>query len=103
MNDDPIPEELPVQEPPNLRFLRVLVTVLTITMIGGLIAVFSVIVIRFPSTSASLALPSEIVLPDGVEAEAVTLMRDRVLVVSGNEILVFSAEGTLLQRVVLQN
>lgn len=92
-----------MQEPPNLRFLRVLVTVLTITMIGGLIAVFSVIVIRFPSTSASLALPSEIVLPDGVEAEAVTLMRDRVLVVSGDEILVFTAEGTLLQRVVLQN
>ncbi len=90
-------------EPGNLRFLRVLVTVLTITMIGGLIAVFSVIVIRFPNAGAPLALPSEIALPEGVEAEAVTLMRDRVLVVSGDEILVFSADGALLQRVALQN
>lgn len=88
-------------EPPNLRFLRVLVTVLTATMIGGLIAVFAVIVIRFPSGTAPLALPPEITLPEGVEADAVTLMPGRVLVVSGDEILVFDAEGALQQRVAL--
>ncbi len=89
-------------EPGNLRFLRVLVTVLTITMIGGLIAIFSVIVIRFPSAEPPLALPEAIVLPEGVVAEAVTVMRGRVLVVSGDEILVFGDDGAVLQRIVLE-
>lgn len=99
MSEDPI-EEMP--EPANLRFLRVLVTVLTATMIGGLIAIFTVLVIRFPSASAPLALPAAIVLPDGVMAEAVTVMRGRVLVVSGDEILVFGDDGAVLQRIALE-
>ncbi len=98
MSDDPVPEP---QEPGNLRFLRVLVTVLTATMIGGLIAIFAVIVIRFPGGEAPLPLPDRISLPEGVQAEAVTVLRDRVLVVSGTRLLVFDADGALVQEVTL--
>ncbi len=91
-------EQEPVSEG-NLRFLRVLVTVLTVTMIGGLIAVFSVIVIRFPS-AGSMVLPDAVQLPDGVAADAVTFGPDWIAVVSGNEILVFDrTSGDLRQTV----
>lgn len=76
-------------------------TVLTATMIAGLIAIFTVIVIRFPSGTDTLPLPDQIALPDGVTADAVTLMENRIIVVSGNEILVFDIEGALQRRISL--
>lgn len=86
--------------PRDLRFLKTLVTVLTATMILGLIAVFVAIVIRFPGTSAPAPLPAAIALPDGVEAEAVTLGRDFIAVVAGHEILIYDrTSGELRQRI----
>ena len=87
-------------EPANLRFLRRLVTILTATMILGLLAIFTVLVMRF-STDASAPLPSEITLPDGAKATAFTQGPDWYAVVSvENEILIFSrATGELRQRV----
>lgn len=86
----------------NLRFLKVLVTVLTATMIGGLIAIFAVIVIRFPKAGSGLALPDRITLPDGVEAEAVTFGKDWIAVVSGDEILILDrVSGELRQHVAI--
>jgi hypothetical protein len=86
--------------PRDLRFLKTLVTVLTATMILGLIAVFAAIVIRFPGTSAPAPLPAAIALPDGVEAEAVTLGRDFIAVVAGHEILIYDrTSGELRQRI----
>ena len=58
MNDAPEPDL-----PANLRFLRVLVTVLTATMILGLITIVALLVIRF-SQPPRLSLPDEIALPD---------------------------------------
>ena len=101
MNDDPVMEPLPPEDQGNIRFLRILVTVLTATMIAGLIAIFTVIVIRFPSGTDTLPLPDQIVLPEGVNADAVTFMQNRVIVVSGNEILVFDIEGALQRRISL--
>ena len=57
-------------EPANLRFLRRLVTVLTATMIGGLLLIIALIVIRFNESPPDL--PDRIVLPDGSEATAFT-------------------------------
>ena len=91
MNDDPVMDPLPPEDQGNIRFLRILVTVLTATMIAGLIAIFTVIVIRFPSGTDTLPLPDQIV----------TFMQNRVIVVSGNEILVFDIEGALQRRVSL--
>jgi hypothetical protein len=67
MNEAP---ETEIELPPNLKFLRVLVTVLTVTMILGLLVLIGLFVTRFPafgtvSTSEIGALPAEITLPTG--------------------------------------
>jgi len=62
-----------IPEPTNLRFLRRLVTVLTATMILGLLTIVVLFVIKFmgPVTKA-LNLPAEISLPAGQTATAIT-------------------------------
>ena len=83
----------------NLRFLKVLVTTLTLTMIGGLIAIFTLLVIRFP-TPGGLVLPEAVDLPDGITADAVTFGPDWIAVVSDDQILMFDrASGDLRQTV----
>ncbi|MFK7874737.1 MAG: DUF6476 family protein [Paracoccaceae bacterium] len=68
--DDPLPE------PQNLRFLRRLVTVLTATMIIGIVCIVVLMFIRIygqtPEQTAPL-LPEQITLPQGAQAEAVTV------------------------------
>jgi len=86
MSDLSEPPELP--EPANLRFLRVLVTVLTAVMIGGVVLIIALIVMRFNQTPP--LLPSEITLPDGIEAHAITQGSDWfAIVTTDDEILIF--------------
>ena len=87
------------QEPPQIRFLRRLVTTLTVVMIGGLVVIISLLVIRLQASDTPL--PAEITLPDGVKADAVTLGRDWIAIVSqDNRILIFDREtGDLRQDV----
>ncbi|MBR9864050.1 MAG: hypothetical protein GYB24_11480 [Rhodobacteraceae bacterium] len=80
-------KESPIEEPANLRFLRRLVTILTATMILGLLAIFAVLVMRF-STNSGLALPDSITLPDGSTATAFTQGSDWYAIVT--------AQGTIL-------
>ncbi len=90
-------------EPPNLRFLRILVTVLTAVMIGGLITIVALLVIRFSADAP--VVPDVITLPDGVEAEAFTMGANWYAVVTegGAEILVFDrTSGKLRKRVELE-
>ncbi len=54
-------------EPANLRFLRRLVTVLTATMIGGLLVIIALIVIRFSDRAPDL--------PDSIAPLGKTLHR----------------------------
>ena len=68
MDDTPATED---RDPLNLRVLRILVTVLTVTMIVGLITVVAVFVTRFESGSP-VALPDQVTLPEGETARAVT-------------------------------
>ena len=88
--------------PPDLRFLKRLVTVLAGTMIAGLITIIALLVIRFPQAIGPRpALPETIVLPEGATAEAVTMGRGWVAVVTEeDEILIFDrATGALTQTV----
>jgi len=89
----------PGAEPGNLRFLRLLVTVLTAVMIGGLLVIVGLLVIRFSSTAP--ALPDSIALPDGTRAEAFTVSGDWYAVVTtDNRILIFDrSTGALRQTI----
>ncbi len=90
-------ENLP--EPPNLRFLRRLVTALTAVMIGGLLVITGLLVIRFSQSGPTL--PDQIILPDGTTAQAFTQGNGWYAVVTtGNQILVFDQlTGALKQTV----
>ncbi len=64
-------EDMP--EPPKLRYLRVLVTVLTATMILGLLTIIVLIVIKIMQPPAPvLKLPDTLSLPYGEKAQAIT-------------------------------
>ena len=95
---DNAPED-PVEEPANLKFLRRLVTVLTATMIAGVILITSLIVIRY--NQSATPLPDTITLPDGTTATAFTQARNWYAVVTeAHEILIFSRDsGRLLQTI----
>ena len=84
--------------PPEVRFLKLLVGALALVMIGGMVTIVALLALRLPGPPPPL--PDGIALPDGVRAEAVTLGRDFVAVVAGDEILVFDrGGGTLRQRI----
>lgn len=96
MSDNP--EEFP--EPANLRFLRRLVTALTLTMIFGLVAIFTVIVMRF-STDNSIDYPASITLPDGKSATAFTQGPDWLAIVTDDsEILIYDKTGETLRQTI---
>ena len=70
-------------EPRRLRQLRRLVTLLTATLILGVITVVVLLVIRLSSLGAGgPELPGEITLPAGERAEAVTVGRGWIAVVT---------------------
>lgn len=98
---DNAPEDQ-VPEPANLRFLRRLVTVLTATMISGVILVTAVIVIRF--SQSSTPLPDAITLPDGTTATAFTQARNWYAVVTeDDQILIFARDsGKLMQTIQIE-
>ena len=83
-----------------IKYLKVLVTVLTVTMIFGFLTIVVIFVMRFGTTSP-LDLPDRIALPVGTEATAFTQGEDWFAVVTdGSEILVYSrGTGELRQRI----
>jgi len=90
-------------EPANLRFLRILVTILTATMILGLVTIVTLIVIRVPnviSTSVDpLPLPDSITLPDGSQADSFTQGADWYAVVTKDGvILIFNRDDSSLRQ-----
>ncbi len=86
-----------------MRFLKRLVTTLTVVMIAGLVTIVALLVIRLGSPPAPLpALPENIALPEGARVAAVTLARDWVVVVTeAGEILLYdrATGGAPVQRV----
>lgn len=68
-------------EPPRLRQLRWLVNALMLVLIAGVITVTALLVIRLAPFAAP-GLPESLTLPPGERAEAVTLGRDWLAVVT---------------------
>jgi hypothetical protein len=85
-----------------LRLLRRLVTALTVVMIGGIVAVATLLVIRMPALEDLVAVPvpEALALPDGAVPTAFTRGRDWFAVVTQDgRILVFGPEGALRREV----
>ncbi len=87
------------EEPANLKFLRRLVTVLTATMIGGVLLIIGLIVIRFYDVPPPL--PETLQLPDGATALSFTQGTDWYAVVTTDDmILIYDrVTGALTQTV----
>ncbi|MFZ5963293.1 DUF6476 family protein [Thalassococcus sp. BH17M4-6] len=102
MADTPPPSSDTPEEPANLKFLRLLVTILTATMIVGLVVIVSLIVIRYRDSSAPL--PEVITLPSGASATAFTQGADWYAVVTEDDrILIYDrATGSLRQTITLE-
>jgi hypothetical protein len=102
MDDPELPPGPDMAEPANLRFLRRLVTVLTATMIGGVLLIIALIVIRFYDVPPPL--PETLVLPDGAEAVSFTQGPDWYAVVTdGDMILIFDrVTGSLKQSIQIE-
>ncbi len=85
-----------------MRFLRLLVTGLTGIMIVGLVVVVALIVIRLNDDGPTM--PDQIVLPDGVSANAVTIGQGWWAVVTDdNRILIFDQmTGALKQSIPIE-
>jgi hypothetical protein len=82
-------------------FLKWLVIVLMVTMIAGVITIVGLLVTRMPDGAAPV-LPENLSLPDGAEAEAVTVARDMVLVVTQDgRVLVFGRDGQFRREIQL--
>ena len=95
MADIPPPEG---PSPPELRFLRRLVTTLTAVMIAGLVIIVGLLVIRL-GPAPRLSLPDAIALPEGMRATAFTQGIDWIAIVTDtDEILIFDADGTTLRQ-----
>ena len=108
MDDTPI--EDPGTPPPGLdgtvRFLKILVTTLTVTTIVGLIVLISVIVMRvqeMDAQSAPIAF-DQLTLPDGATAVGYTKGRDwHAIVTDDDRILIFdTATGALRQEITVK-
>jgi hypothetical protein len=99
MSDSPEPR--PIDEG-LLRFLKLLVTVLTGVMIVGVVVVIFLLVTRF--TSKPPALPDEITLPDGAKATAFTQGNQWFAVVTDDDrILIYDRlTGQLKQTITVE-
>ena len=92
----------------SLRLLRVLVLILTGSMIVGMVTLIVLFITRFPKLDSeaqapfqAMRLPDSIALPDGASPLAITQGPGWWAVVTdGNDILIFdAADGTLRQTV----
>ncbi|WP_417807947.1 DUF6476 family protein [Thioclava sp.] len=87
-------DDAPVTLPPDLRFLKLLVTVLAGVMILGLVAIVTLLVIRLQTPSPLPEMPNQITLPAGAHPEAVTFARGFTVVVTDQgAVLVFDRAG----------
>ena len=85
--------------PPSLRWLKWLVTALTLTLILGVITIVGLLVTRLP-LGTTPSFPENLALPAGTEAQAITRGEGWVAVVTrDNRILIFDALGQLKQEI----
>lgn len=96
------PEPQPEIDPAMIRYLRLLVTILTSTMIAGLLVIIFLFVTRFSNTGPEL--PGTITLPDGASAAAFTQGNGWYAVVTDDDrILIFDRDsGALRQTITIE-
>ncbi|GAW35965.1 hypothetical protein RA2_03033 [Roseovarius sp. A-2] len=89
-----------------MKFLARLVTVLTATMIVGVVVIVALLVIRFSGEDRRqpLTLPDNITLPEGASAQAVTFGEDWLaLVTRDDRILIYDrTSGELRQSIAIE-
>lgn len=87
---------------PELRFLKALVTGLSLVMGLGMVAVVAMLWLRLNQPPLP-DLPETIALPQGAEARAVTFSADRIVVLTADDaVLVYDRAGGLVGQVTLQ-
>jgi hypothetical protein len=93
--------DMKTPEPANLRFLRILVTILTAVMICGLITIVALLVTRLPSRA--ITLPDALAVPRDAEILSVTQAPGRWLATTTDgRLLVFAPDGTLSRTLLLE-
>jgi hypothetical protein len=87
----------------HLKYLKWLVTILTVTMIGGFLTIVALFVMRF-SEMKNVELPDKIALPEGAAAIAFTQGEGWFAVVTtDDEILIYNrGTGNLRQRIQIE-
>lgn len=87
---------------PELRFLKTLVTGLTLVMGVGMIVVVALLWVRL-NQPVLPELPDAITLPQDAQTRAVTFATDRIVVLTTDDrVLVYDRTGTLVGQTVLQ-
>ena len=98
MDKDDLPPNVEFQLPKNLRFLQRLVTMLTASMIVGILVIVTLLVIKI--RSEDLNFPNNLLLPDGTKPVAFTQTKDWYSVVTeDNNILIYKNDGTLIKSI----
>ncbi|MBR3370553.1 MAG: hypothetical protein IKG52_07975 [Rhodobacteraceae bacterium] len=81
------PPDMPPPEgqSPDVRLVKRLVVVLTSVMILGVIVIIGLLVTQIARTPGPIGLPDTVSLPEGARAQAVTLSRDWVIVLTEDQ------------------
>ena len=102
MDKDDQPPNGNIQLPQNLRFLQRLVTLLTVSMIVGILTIAALL--AFKLRSENINFPQTLTLPDGTKPIAFTQTKDWYSIISEtNEILIYKNDGTLIKSITVQD
>ena len=102
MDKDDQPPNANIQLPRNLRFLQRLVTLLTVSMILGILTIATLL--AFKLRSENINFPQTLTLPDGTKPIAFTQTKDLYSIISEtNEILIYENDGTLIKSITVQD
>ena len=100
MDKDDQPPKADFQLPRNLRFLQRLVTLLTVSMILGILTIAALL--AFKLRSENINFPQTLTLPDGTKPIAFTQTKDWYSIISEtNEFLIYKNDGTLIQSIIV--
>ena len=102
MDKDDQPPNADFQLPRNLRFLQRLVTLLTVSMIVGILTIAALL--AFKLRSENINFPQTLTLPDGTKPIAFTQTKDWYSIITeANEILIYRNDGTLIKSITVQD
>ena len=102
MDKDDQPPNADFQLPRNLRFLQRLVTLLTVSMIAGILIIAALL--AFKLRSENINFPQTLTLPDGTKPIAFTQTKDWYSIITeANEILIYKNDGTLIRSIKVQD